>query len=1079
MQQPNSSICNQYEKTKNEFILSINQKIAHMRVLIISGLVCIVSQLNIIAQTDDTYMNPVIPGDHPDATLTRIGNDFYTTGSSFNVTPQIFHSTDLVHWEVIAQPVKASWANYGDDPGGGCWGGHMVYYNGKYWDYFSRSNTMYFVTADDPSGPWSNPVRVNNPSSLPYTLGYDNSIFIDDDNKWYLVVKNGRPNNGIVELGNDGQPTGVVYNLDWLNPAPTYPYSWAEGPVMWKYKGYYYYSFARDLAGGQKVMRSQTLTENENSWEMLGDFFNESDPQKPGSLFTGPNHASPVIMIDDSTFWVIHPLYAKDEWRGQGRQGLLNQVRYNANLRPVADYPVNKPFTAPKLPDSGIPWMVPKSDFFTSDKLNPEWSFLGYTVDNTYSLIDRPGWLRLSPRSSTTANTVIKNDGEHNYSLITRLEFDAKSVNDQAGLRIMRGDETMFVKLYSSLNEYNHKVIVFSFNDTRYETDNTMGNSLWLRIIRVNHSVSGYYSNNGSDWVQIGKNFDVSEIDSYYDYSTFTGTRQGLYVQGSAAFFDLYIYRDAYTPVLAECPANQYGTWRTTKTDGIYQLDSIHNNDWALYAGMEFGNDEYLKAPKYIEVTASSDGSGGTVEVWLDSVDTGTKIADCEILNTGDWNTFETFTAPVDHVEGRHDVYLRFTGPGPGRLFKLKWIQFIAVTAPEFVSASVSDDDTLQLKLSKPVIMPSLPSGLSIEANGSQNIPISGISLDQGDSSLLVITLGSLILNTDEITISYIPGTITNPDGINLTPFNGIAVDNLLPGAVPRIKLLETKNDGDTVWIHLSKKMNSPASYAGDFVIKVEGKDDILITAAEVLEDDSTVIVLLPESRIYYEDMASLAYTGTGLEALNGGLLASFASEPIQNTACGYPPDIISASIRKSGSVYGYIDLTFDRPLLDASEEKDFFTITLSDIPVTIRSLTSEYDLLSFYIFPYIQYGDEIKVSYSGGNVRSHYNGNLQDFSDYIVTNTVPQPLAINPLKNDKTSEIVVIPNPARSEIQVFWNSLFNALTIFSCEGKVLVNIEYSTPLQEASVPLGLESGVYILMLKNQKLCGMKKILIK
>ena len=26
-----------------------------------------------------TYMNPVIPGDHPDPTLTRIGNDFYTT----------------------------------------------------------------------------------------------------------------------------------------------------------------------------------------------------------------------------------------------------------------------------------------------------------------------------------------------------------------------------------------------------------------------------------------------------------------------------------------------------------------------------------------------------------------------------------------------------------------------------------------------------------------------------------------------------------------------------------------------------------------------------------------------------------------------------------------------------------------------------------------------------------------------------------------------------------------------------------------------------------------------------------------
>jgi xylan 1,4-beta-xylosidase len=1042
------------------------------------ALISIIFNLSINSQTDSTYINPVIPGDHPDATLTRIGNDFYTTGSSFNVTPQIFHSTDLVHWEVIAQPVKASWSNYGDNPGGGCWGGHMVYYNGQYWDFFSRGGAMYFVTADDPAGPWSAPVRVNNPANLPYDLGYDNSIFIDDDNKWYLVVKNGRPNNGIVELGNDGQPTGVVYNLDWLNPAP-YPYSWAEGPVMWKYEGYYYYSFARDLGGGQKVMRSETLTDEEDSWEMPGDFFNENDPLKPDALFTSPNHASPVIMLDDSTFWVIHPLYAKGEWIGQGRQGLLNEVHYDDNLRPVADYPVNKSFTAPRLPDSGIPWMVPKSDFFTSDKLNPEWSFLGYTPNNSYSLTDRPGWLHLLPKSTTNLNTVIKNDGEHNYSLITRLEFDATSVNDEAGLRIMRGDETMFVKLISSVNEYKHKVIVFSFENTRYETDNTVGNTLWLRIIRINHSISGYFSSNGCDWVKVGEDFDVSEIDSYSDFVTFTGTRQGPYVRGSDAFFDLYIYRDAYTPILAECPANQYGTWRPTNADNIYQLDSIHNNDWALYAGVEFGNDEYLKAPKTIEVTASSAGSGGAIEVWLDSIDTETKVANCEVLNTGSWSTFETFTAPVDHVKGRHDVYLRFTGPEPGRLFRLKWIRFIAVTAPEFVSASVTDDDTLQLKLSQPVIITSLPSGLSIEANYSQNVPISDISLAEGDSSLLVITLSELVSNMDEITISYGTGTITNPDGINLMPFSGLAVDNLLPGAAPKIKLLETKHEGDTVWIHLSKKMNSPASYAGDFNIEVDGKDDISISTAALLENDSTIIVLLPESRIYYEDMVSLTYSGTELDAVNGGLLASFTSESVQNTTSGYPPDIISASIRMADSFYKYIDLTFDKPLLDASQEKDFFTITLNDVPATIKSLTSNNDLLSFSIYPYIQYGDEIKVGYSGGNVRSIYNGKLQDFSDYIVTNTVPEPLAVIPNKTAKASEIAVFPNPAHTEIQVSRGAFFSILSIISIDGRKIIQKKYSEPVQNVNLAIDIAPGVYFILLENKKTFNFKKIVIE
>ncbi|HEY3371915.1 MAG TPA: family 43 glycosylhydrolase, partial [Prolixibacteraceae bacterium] len=612
-----------------------------------------------------TYMNPVIPGDHPDCTLTKVGKDYYTTGSSFNPTPVIYHSTDLVHWEAIAQPVSASWSGYDDKPGAGCWGGQIVYYNGKYWDYFSRANSMYFVTAAKPEGPWGTPVKVNNPSSLNYSLGYDNSIFIDTDNKWYMVVKNGQPNNGIVELGNDGQPTGVVYNLTWLNPSPAFTYSWAEGPVLWKYRGYYFYSFARDVAGGQKVMRSKTLTADQAAWVILGDFFKETDPLKAGSLFASPNHSSAAVLIGDSTSWVIHPLYAKGEWKGQGRQGLLNQVRYNANLRPVADYPINQSFTAPRLPSSGIPWMVPKSDSFTSTKLNPEWSFLGYTASGKFSLSERPGWLRLSPKSTIKANTVIKNDGEHNYSLITRLDFNAKATTDEAGLRIIRSDETKFVKLCSTISAEGKKTTVFSFENTRYEVENTVGDTLWLKIVRINHSLSGYFSGNGNDWTQVGQAVDISIIDSYSDFSTWIGTRQGLFVQGAnSAYFDLYTYRDAYTPILAECPANQFGTSRSVPVLGIRVLDNIHPNDWALYAGVEFGNSDIASVPDSVEFTASSIASGGMVQVWLDSIDSGQKVAECTIGNTGSWTVFKKYKSPVASISGNHDVYLKFVGAG-------------------------------------------------------------------------------------------------------------------------------------------------------------------------------------------------------------------------------------------------------------------------------------------------------------------------------------------------------------------------------------------------------------------------------
>ncbi|WP_321517873.1 family 43 glycosylhydrolase [uncultured Bacteroides sp.] len=625
-----------------------------------------------------TFMNPVIPGDHSDCTLTKVGDHFYTTGSSFNPTPVIYHSTDLMHWEAIAQPVSAEWPLYGDAPSGGCWGGQIVYYNSKYWDFFSRANTMHFVVADKPEGPWSMPVKVNNPSQLPFGLGYDNSVFIDDDGKWYLVVKNGQENNAIVELDTFGQPTGVVYNLSWLNPDnENHPYSWAEGPVMWKHNGYYYYSFAHDVSGGQKVMRSKTLTADKSAWTIPVNLFDENDPNKSTAIFGRPNHSSAAVELNDGTCWVVHPVWARannNEWYGQGRQGLLNQVRYDSENNVVADYPVNMVKKAPLLPSSGIPFMVPKSDFFTTEKLNPEWSFWGYTKTSLVSLSDRPDWLRLIPKSLTKANTVIKTDAEHNYSLITRLDFNPDSISDEAGIRIMNGLENLFAKIYSTINSKGEKVICFSFDQVHYEIGNRVGNIVWLKLERNNHDLTGFFSQDGVKWMPVGNKINVVTLDQFSNnYNGWCGNRQGLYVQGTKyADFDLYIYRDAYSPILAECPANQYGTMKTVLSNGSALLDDIHNNDWALYAGVEFGNKNYNKESGNISISASCNTKGGNIEVWLDSIDTGKKIATCKIRNTGNLSNVKTFTAKTIGTTGRHDVYLKFIGENGDKLFTLK-----------------------------------------------------------------------------------------------------------------------------------------------------------------------------------------------------------------------------------------------------------------------------------------------------------------------------------------------------------------------------------------------------------------------
>jgi beta-xylosidase len=645
---------------------------------------CVIQpQLLAISPSFKTFMNPVIPGDHSDCTLTQIGNDFYTTGSSFNPTPVIYHSTDLIHWEAVAQPVTAAWSLYADSPSAGCWGGQVVFYDNKYWDFFSRANTMYFVTADKVEGPWTLPIKVENPTQLSYGLGYDNSIFVDEDGKWYMIVKNGQPNNGIVELGKDGQPTGIVYDLNWLNPqSENHPYSWAEGPVMWKHNGYYYYGFARDVSGGQKVMRSKTLTAEKSAWTVPVNLFNENNPAASNAIFSKPNHSSYVVTIKDGTSWLIHPVWSRandGEWNGQGRQGLVNEVHYTEDGSVIADYPVNEIKRAPELPSSGIPWMVPKSDFFNSTKLNPEWSFLGRTETSTYSLTDRVGWLRLHPKNATKANTVIKTDAEHNYSLITKVDFTPTKTLDQAGFRIINGKENLMAKICTTIDSLGSKKIVFSFDNISYSVDNKVGSTIWLKIVRVDHHLTGYYSSNGEQWKSVGKAIDVSKLDSYSaDYNGWCGNRQGLYVQGSTyADFALYIYRDAFTTIPATSPANQFGTKASTAS-GVKYLDDIHNGDWALYAGVEFGNDEYKKQVKSVELNIfnSTDIIGGIVEIWIDSIETGNKIACVKVDKQSSKSGLKKVVAKVEKVAGRHDVYLRFIGSKTTKLFGLASFKF-------------------------------------------------------------------------------------------------------------------------------------------------------------------------------------------------------------------------------------------------------------------------------------------------------------------------------------------------------------------------------------------------------------------
>lgn len=653
-----------------------------------------------------TYVNPLLPGDHPDQTMLRRGKDFYSTGSCFHFTPYvpILHSTDMMHWEIIARVVPPTTsAPVNSAPAAGIWQGALAYFNNKYWVYYSINSSQWFSNATDPKGPWSAPTRVNTSTGV---YGYDNSVFVDDDGTPWLLLKGGQENNGLQKLGMDGQPVGQYINLNFIN-APnssgTRPYSWAEGPVMCKRNGRYYYFVAGNVGGGQYVLSTSQLSNDQTKWTRHGNFWQSANGQAGG--FTGPNHMTQPIMLDDGTWWCLSHAYDNGGWEGQGRQSHLSQVVWDGSGVPHGVHPSINPIQGPNLPNTaGYGYDFIRSDYFSNTTLGLIWHFLNKdnAATSRYSLSDRPGYLRLKPGSGRT-HIVQKDKGKY-YSVTTKVEINATANGQQAGIRLMDGIDNINFTLYSGYN--GGKKIGMSFQANTTEVNNNIGNTVWLRVERVLHVLTAFYSADGKTWTQLGTR-DVANMDkSQPDYNKWVGTSVGLYAAGISADFDLFSHRYGFTPIRVEGRNNWYGVTFSNKTPGRTVTNST-TGDWLMLASVDLGSGTI--ATGGIEVNVASASGGASLEVWLDNIEgLGKKVATIPISSTGGADVWKNVLASFN-ASGQHDVYLRWVG-GANSFF---------VNTIKFVSGTVTsiDEDVDQFEGIKAFPNPFSESGIHVNAS--------------------------------------------------------------------------------------------------------------------------------------------------------------------------------------------------------------------------------------------------------------------------------------------------------------------------------------------------------------------------
>lgn len=250
---------------------------------------------------------PIIPGFYPDPSICRSGDTYYIVNSSFEYLPglPIHASTDLVTWTPAGNALTrtSQIAEHAGAASSGIYAPTIRHHDGRFWIVGTNTLTLaeglghFIITADDPAGPWSDPVHV------PDVIGVDPDLSWDEQGVCHLTWVSYSPGmHGIVSAPVDpatGEMPGEPRRL-WQGTGGAHP----EGPHLYRIDGWWYLLIAEggtERGHSATIARAHTL---DGPWE--------SAPANPILTHRGTDHPvqntghADLVRLADGSWAMVH-----------------------------------------------------------------------------------------------------------------------------------------------------------------------------------------------------------------------------------------------------------------------------------------------------------------------------------------------------------------------------------------------------------------------------------------------------------------------------------------------------------------------------------------------------------------------------------------------------------------------------------------------------------------------------------------------------------------------------------------------------------------------------------------------------